>query len=45
MSVNVKNKKCSGCKYAGIYLCVNSNKCDSNSLYTSKSMFEVHTHK
>lgn len=33
MSVNVKNNKCGGCKYAGVFLCTNSTKCVDNSLF------------
>lgn len=39
MAVNLKNKKCDGCKHAGIYLCTNFNKCDNNDLYLRKSAF------
>lgn len=36
MAVNVKKSNCSGCKYAGIYLCTNSNKCENGSLYVKR---------
>lgn len=36
MAVNIKNKNCQLCKFSGIYLCTNSNKCENNSLYVKR---------
>ena len=36
MSINMKEEKCKGCKYAGIYICTNSKECKDQALYIKR---------